>query len=217
MVSKARAQLSEAAVWAALAEVPDPEIPLVSIVDLGIVRSVRVLPDVAAASAARAPGAMPSADAVNGITDVADAGERITVELLPTFVGCPALDVLRAAAMERLQALAPAAAVSVEFTFREPWTTERITRAGRAGLRRSGFAPPARGDAHGRAAGVQGSAHGSLRASVELPLVQLDPAVRCPHCGSRRTRLESPFGPALCRAVYHCSACRQPFEAFKAV
>ncbi|MGZ3586552.1 MAG: PaaD-like zinc ribbon domain-containing protein [Candidatus Limnocylindrales bacterium] len=43
------------------------------------------------------------------------------------------------------------------------------------------------------------------------------PAMTCPHCGSRRTRLENAFGPALCRAIYHCAACRQPFEAFKAV
>ena len=190
----ARSQVTEAAVWAALAEVPDPEIPLVSIVDLGIVRAVRVL-----------PGA-----AVSGIAAPGDADERITVELLPTFVGCPALDVLRATALQRVRELAPAAAVSVEFTFGEPWTTERITNAGREGLRRSGFAPPTAGDA-------RGSAAGHPLAPAELPLVQLAPAVPCPHCGSRRTRLESPFGPALCRAVYHCSACRQPFEAFKAV
>ena len=57
--------VEEHAVLAALADVADPEIPSISIVDLGLVHRVEV------------------------------SGERIRVELLPTFVGCPALDVIR--------------------------------------------------------------------------------------------------------------------------
>jgi len=241
--------LTEAAVWAALAEVPDPEIPLVSIVDLGIVGTVRVHRSDAisgiglggqvalTAPESAVPGdaiggiglgeqvaltaresAVPG-DAISGITRVADAVDPgvdavdcITVELLPTFVGCPALDVLRANVTERLRSLAPAAQVSVEFSFREPWTTDRISAAGRTALRRSGFAPPRQARGKGTGEGRDAGDH-----PASLPLLQLEPAVACPHCGSRRTRLESPFGPALCRAVYHCAACRQPFEAFKTV
>ena len=39
----------------------------------------------------------------------------------------------------------------------------------------------------------------------------------CPFCGSRNTALENPFGPTLCRAIYHCADCRQPFEQFKRI
>jgi ring-1,2-phenylacetyl-CoA epoxidase subunit PaaD len=97
-------------VWAALADVADPEIPTVSIVDLGIVESVR-----------------------------AD-GERIAVTLLPTFVGCTALDVIRVRVEDRLAGLGRP--MDVRFDRHVPWTSERITAAGRDRLRRSGFAPP---------------------------------------------------------------------------
>ena len=103
-------RVDEQAVWAALAEVTDPEIPVVSVVDLGMVRSVEL------------------------------DGERLRVELLPTFVGCPALELIRGAVAARLAGMAPE--VQVEMTFAEPWTSERITADGRRRLRESGFAPP---------------------------------------------------------------------------
>lgn len=158
----------EAAVWAALHDVHDPEIPTISVVDLGVVRSV-----------------------------AADEG-RIRVELLPTFVGCPALDVMRDSVEERLREFADD--VSVEISFAEPWTTERITPEGRAALRRAGFAPP-----HAAEPGR------SLSVLPNLPVGE------CPYCGSRNTTLENAFGPALCRSIYHCADCRQPFEQFKEV
>ena len=157
------------AVWAALGEVPDPEIPTISIVDLGIVRSV----------------------------DIDDA--RLRVELLPTFVGCPALEVIRAAVEDRLAGLRPT--VEVSFTFAETWTTDRITERGRRGLLAGGFAPPTAGHV----------------VSTGASIVPLDVAVPCPTCGSRRTRLENMFGPTLCRSIRYCLDCRQPFEGFKVV
>jgi ring-1,2-phenylacetyl-CoA epoxidase subunit PaaD len=110
VVSGQATRVDERAVWDALAEVTDPEIPVVSVVDLGMVRSVEL------------------------------DGERLRVELLPTFVGCPALELIRAAVAARLAGMAPE--VQVEMTFAEPWTSERITADGRRRLRESGFAPP---------------------------------------------------------------------------
>jgi len=167
----------ERRVWDALAEVPDPEIPTVSVVELGIIRSV-------------------------------EAGvDRIRVEMLPTFVGCPALEVLRATIAERLAGMAPE--VEVEATFAEPWTTDRITPEGRRKLRESGFAPPAPHPAE---------ADSLQRVSPPLfPTITTRPVVRCPWCGSRDTVLENPFGPTLCRAIFWCNQCRQPFEQFKTV
>ena len=163
--------LSEAQVWEALAEVPDPEIPAVSVVDLGLVHAVEL------------------------------DGDRLRVELLPTFVGCPALELIRASVAERLAGMAPR--VEVEMTFAVPWTSDRITPEGRRKLRDSGFAPP-------------GPAGGPDRRPL-FATIGLRPTAACPWCGSADTRLENLFGPTLCRTLFWCNRCRQPFEQFKAV
>ena len=169
----AAAPSREATVWAALAEIPDPEIPAISLVDLGVIRGFDF--------ARRAEG-----------------GERLTVELMPTFVGCPAIEVMRQQIAERLTGVADE--VAVNLTFAEPWTSDRISAAGREALRASGFAPPV--------------TIGSTLSGDSLTVL---PIATCPYCASRNTTLENPFGPTLCRAIYHCADCRQPFEAFKPV
>lgn len=162
----------EAAIWAALAEVPDPEIPTISVVDLGVIGAVELAAD----------------------------RSVLRVELMPTFIGCPATEVMRETIGERLTALGLADAVEVQLAFDQPWTSDRISAAGREQLRESGFAPPP----HLR----------ELGSLSELPTLS---SVPCPYCGSRRTTLDNPFGPTLCRAIYHCDGCRQPFEAFKPI
>jgi ring-1,2-phenylacetyl-CoA epoxidase subunit PaaD len=172
--------LDRQAVLAALADVPDPEIPAVSIVELGMVGEVEV-------------------------------GERgIRVELLPTFVGCPALEIIKDAVEQRLGELGPP--VHVEVSFATPWTSDRISPAGREKLRGSGFAPPPhlRG---GRALPVL-----EMPAGIASGPGTMDPdGVACPYCGSVRTTLENLFGPTQCRSIRHCADCRQPFEAFKPI
>ena len=160
-------RLDPRAVLAALDDVADPEVPAVSIVELGMIERIDVEPD------------------------------RLRVELLPTFVGCPALDVIRDAVTQRLGEFGRP--VEVETSFATPWTSDRISPAGREKLRRSGFAPPPH--------------IGSGRA---LPMLGEAP-VQCPYCGSARTTLENVFGPTQCRSIRHCADCRQPFEAFKPV
>jgi ring-1,2-phenylacetyl-CoA epoxidase subunit PaaD len=169
----AAAPARESIVWAALAEISDPEIPTISLVDLGVIRGFAFEP--------RPTG-----------------GERLTVELMPTFVGCPAIEVMRQQIGERLALMADE--VVVDLTFAEPWTSDRITPAGREALRSSGFAPPV--------------TIGSTFSGDSLTVL---PIATCPYCASRNTTLENPFGPTLCRAIYHCADCRQPFVAFKPV
>ena len=159
--------LDEATVVDALRDVPDPEIPVISVVDLGVIGRIDV------------------------------TAHRLRVELLPTFVGCPALDPMREAVRSRLTRLAPERDVEVAVVYEPPWTTERISATGRRNLTTSGFAPPVAGGT-------------SL-------LVALDVPVPCPWCGSRRTVLENAFGPTACRAIRYCTDCRQPFEQFKPV
>jgi ring-1,2-phenylacetyl-CoA epoxidase subunit PaaD len=163
--------LTETEVWDALAEVPDPEIPVVSVVDLGLVHSVTL------------------------------DGPRLRVELLPTFVGCPALELIRRSVAERLAGMAPE--VEVEMTFAVPWTSDRITAEGRRKLRESGFAPPSQ------------AAGGDARPLFAT--ITTRPRAACPFCGSGDTTLENLFGPTLCRTLFWCNRCRQPFEQFKAV
>jgi ring-1,2-phenylacetyl-CoA epoxidase subunit PaaD len=155
-------------VWEALAEVPDPEIPVISLVDLGVVRDVEV-----------------------------DDG-RVRVEFTPTFLGCPAVDVMRDRMEEAVRALGGEPQIDVLLD--DSWSTDRITPAGREKLRESGFAPPAPREAAGPT------------------LVQLEShAFRCPYCGSTDTRLENIFGPTPCRSIRWCATCRQPFEQFKTI
>lgn len=164
----------EQRIWDELALISDPEIPAISLVDLGVIGSV-------------------SADE-----------RRARVEILPTFVGCPAVEIMRAQVRDRIEALGIAGDVEVDISFDPPWTSERISARGRERLRSSGFAPPVAGS---RAA----SAGGVLEELAVLPVAE------CPYCGSRRTTLENPFGPTLCRAIYHCADCNQPFEQMKRV
>jgi ring-1,2-phenylacetyl-CoA epoxidase subunit PaaD len=63
------------AVWSALAEIPDPEIPVISLVELGVIREVKV------------------------------EGSRVRVEFTPTFLGCPALETMRDAMDARIREL----------------------------------------------------------------------------------------------------------------
>jgi ring-1,2-phenylacetyl-CoA epoxidase subunit PaaD len=102
---------TESQVRAALAEVPDPELPVLSVVDLGIIQRVAV------------------------------TSEAIEVAILPTFVGCPALDVIRASIADHLATFGRE--VRVETTFEVPWTSDRISRSGLDALKDAGIAPPA--------------------------------------------------------------------------
>jgi ring-1,2-phenylacetyl-CoA epoxidase subunit PaaD len=160
--------VTEAAVWDALAEIPDPEIPVISLVDLGVVREVEV-----------------------------DDG-RVRVAFTPTFLGCPALEVMRDAISAKLAEIG--AEPQVDVVTDDSWSTDKISAQGREKLRAAGFAPPA------------------PREAQAPNLVQLQSSVfRCPYCGSTDTTLEYIFGPTPCRSLRYCSSCKQPFEQFKTI
>ncbi len=95
-----------------VARVPDPELPVISIEDLGILRNVRVEPD-----------------------------GHVVVEITPTYSGCPAMDAIRADVLERLRAQGWDDA-EVRMVLSPAWTTDWITPAGREALREYGIAPP---------------------------------------------------------------------------
>ena len=154
-------------VWAALEEIPDPEIPVISLVDLGVVKRIEI------------------------------EGASVRIDFTPTFMGCPALDTMQRAMVDKVEELGAEAEVRVVLD--DSWSTDKITAAGKEKLRAAGFAPPA------------------PRTAGKLELVQLQRGFRCPYCGSTDTALENIFGPTPCRSIRYCNACRQPFEQFKTI
>ena len=100
---------------AVLDTVPDPEMPSVSIAELGMVVDVRV------------------------------AGGAVDVDLVATFSGCPAIAVIEEDVVAALSGLAGVDGVTVRFVRDVVWEPERITETGRAKLRRFGIAPPGSG------------------------------------------------------------------------
>ena len=151
--------ISEAEVRAALDAVMDPEIPTCSITDLGIVQDVRV------------------------------DNATLEIDLLPTFAGCPALDVIKKDVEKAATDLDPTRTVTVRFVNAPPWTTDRLSDGGRRALNDYGISSPV--------------------------LLQIGQKPTCPFCGSTDTAEESAFGPTPCRSIRYCNSCRNPFEGFK--
>jgi ring-1,2-phenylacetyl-CoA epoxidase subunit PaaD len=94
------------------ASVVDPELPMVTIEDLGILRDV-----------------------------TADDQGRVHVTITPTYSGCPAMETIRTDLVETLTC-AGYRRVDVEFVLSPAWTTDDLTEAGRARLAEHGIAPP---------------------------------------------------------------------------
>ena len=176
-----------AQVWTWLAEVPDPEIPVLSIVDLGIVREV----------AWRAIGCR----------------AECVVTITPTYSGCPATEAIAESIVAALQDHG-VADVRLETRIAPAWTTDWLSDAGRERLKQYGIAPPMRGSAPAETGSApparQLIAVGAIGRGKPAASV-----VECPRCGSTRTQCTSLFGSTPCKAMYRCLDCLEPFDYFK--
>ncbi len=143
-----------------LAQVVDPEIPVLTIEDLGILR------------------------------DVSEVDGTITVDITPTYSGCPAMDLIRRQVREALEA-AGFDRVEVRTVYAPAWTTDWMSERGRERLAAIGIAPP-------RGTGVAA-----------------DAPVLCPRCAASETRTVSEFGSTACKALMACTSCGEPFDHFK--
>ncbi|NYE61923.1 ring-1,2-phenylacetyl-CoA epoxidase subunit PaaD [Duganella sp. 1224] len=197
--AKAGAHAEQILAW--LGEVPDPEIPVISIVDLGIVRSVRVGDD--------------------GACDIT---------ITPTYSGCPAMQVIADAITDALHARGMRQ-VRLHTQISPAWTTDWMSDAGKAALKGYGIAPPAQkvidiSGLRATSAAARRGADGAPSPSVAVPPHRSAaaavarhaapaPTVACPHCGSTHTEITSQFGSTPCKALYKCLDCREPFDYFK--
>jgi ring-1,2-phenylacetyl-CoA epoxidase subunit PaaD len=148
-----------------LEEVKDPEIPVLSLVDLGVITNVKV------------------------------DGTNAFIEMTPTFVGCPALDMMKADIQDVLLKNG-VQKVNIEVSFRKPWTSDSISEKGKAALKKFGLAPPP----------------SSKNLFTDIDILEHVP---CPRCSGTNTELKNPFGPTLCRSIHYCNTCKEAFEQFK--
>ncbi len=145
-------------IWDWLDAVPDPEIPVISVVDLGVVRDVSV------------------------------SEEGIEVTITPTYTGCPAMSVI-AFDIETALAQKGIENITLKTQIAPAWTTDWLSKKGRARLEDYGIAPPQ----------VAGGPE------------------RCPQCKSTNVERISQFGSTPCKAQWRCQSCLEPFDYFKCI
>ncbi len=157
------------AAWRVLESVEDPEIPAVSIVDLGLIRFVN-----------------PRADGV------------LEVGLAPTYVGCPATEVIRRSVEDALRN-SGIGACAVTHVLAPAWSSDWISEQGRRKLALYGIVPPERG------------------AATMRDVLRMNRPVACPRCASTDTECVSEFGSTPCKALHRFRSCLEPFEYFKCI
>jgi ring-1,2-phenylacetyl-CoA epoxidase subunit PaaD len=147
-----------------LEQVKDPEIPVLSLVDLGVITHIEI------------------------------SGNRVHVEMTPTFVGCPAIDLMKEEIVQviRKEGIEN---VSVSISFKKPWSSDMISEKGKAALKKFGLAPPP--------------------ASAYITDIDFLEHAKCPRCDGTNTEVKSPFGSTLCRSIHYCLKCKEAFEQFK--
>jgi ring-1,2-phenylacetyl-CoA epoxidase subunit PaaD len=142
----------------AIRSVDDPEYPGVSIVDLGLLESLDVSPD----------------------------EDTVAIGLIPTFSGCPALEIIAEDVRAAVAAVAPECHVTVSWLRSPVWSTDRISADAATAL--------------------------ADRFTVAVQIGSS--AATCPRCGEPTTQ-QSMFGPSRCRAVHRCPGCGEAIEVMR--
>ena len=188
--------------WQVLDGVLDPEVPALSVRDLGIVR------------------------------DVIDHGDELEVVLTPTYSGCPATEVIEESVLSAIEAegLGPARATLRRApAWTTDWISEagrrklheygiappsRVTSAHPVTPAHPGASPVTPATPDTPASPVTPAQAG---AQSVLFFRRKPEVIPCPHCGSEHTERLSPFGSTACKPLWRCLACREPFEHFKPI
>ena len=182
-------------VWQLLDSLTDPEIPVVTLRELGILRDVRT-------------------------AQSQDGSEQLEVVFTPTYSGCPAMGQIEDDVYNLL--LAHGLKGKVKTQLAPAWTTDWITPEAKEKLRAYGIAPPHSGADHdcqtqsGKSNGSGASSIIQFAArSATNPGRHEQLAVPCPQCNSDNTTETSHFGSTACKALYRCLDCMEPFDYFK--
>ncbi len=181
-------QVSISDLWNWLETVVDPEIPVLTILDMGIVRRIEI----------RDNGQLTISDLegrTNANVPVNPENARLLVFVTPTYTGCPAMNMI--GAHIRLELAAHGFSdVTVREVLQPAWTTDWIPESARHKLREYGIAPP------------------EQEARIERLLFS-EVSVTCPRCQSRNTEKLAEYGSTACKALYRCKDCLEPFDYFK--
>jgi len=141
----------------AVSTVKDPEYPGISIVDLGLLENI----------------------------EINEVGE-VFIQLIPTFSGCPALEVIAQDVREVTEQLPEVHTVNVVWLNSPVWSVERVTAKAKTVLAEK------------------------FTIAVQIQ----NKKVRCPRCKSE-TNMNSQFGPSRCRSIHVCSNCREVVEVLR--
>ena len=141
----------------AIEKVNDPEYPGISIVDLGLLENIKV----------------------NEIGEV-------VIQLIPTFSGCPALEMIAQDVREIIEKLPGVKKVDVVWLNSPVWSVNRVTAKAEKDL----------AEKFTVAVQIQGR------------------KVKCPRCQSETT-IKSHFGPSRCRSIHVCSGCNEVIETLR--
>jgi len=179
--------------WEVLHGVPDPEVPAISVTDLGIVR------------------------------DVVERADGLEVVVTPTYSGCPATEVIEQSIAAAINdaGLGPARVTQRRApAWTTDWITpegrEKLRAYGIAPPGACASDSPSEGRTRGLASSPSGGSDGRSEGAVHrIRLMARD--VACPRCGSAQTERLSAFGSTACKSLYRCLACREPFEHFKPI
>jgi ring-1,2-phenylacetyl-CoA epoxidase subunit PaaD len=164
--------MTEGTAYAVAATVTDPEMPMLTLEDLGVLRRVE------------------------------EDETGVVVAITPTYSGCPAMATMRDDLVHRLRD-AGYREVRVQVELSPAWSSDWITERGRQALAEHGISPP--------------GAAPTRSGPVPLSLMPTRRAIACPRCGSDDVELTSEFGATACKALYHCTACLEPFEHVKEI
>lgn len=159
--------LTEDRILELLKEVKDPEIPVISLVDLGVITGIEI------------------------------NDNHVTVNMTPTFIGCPAMDYMKQDVVDVLNKNG-IENHEVNLNLKKTWSSDLISDEGKRALKKFGLAPP--------------PVHNNV--IEDLDIIE---HAECPNCDSINTTLKSPFGPTLCRSLHHCNNCGEAFESFKPI
>ena len=155
--------------WALLQAVPDPEIPVLNVVEMGIVR------------------------------DVVVEDQRLLIRITPTYMGCPAMDAIADDIRERLAAPAAEEGLTteVELVYAPAWTTDWLTDSAQAKLEAYGIAPPGKTSDKRALSGAAPSVRCPKCKSKDTELVSLFGSTAC-KAHYRCTACAEPFDHFKC-------------------